>query len=194
MALNKYIAHLLLRIAKNDDRKSFEALFKLFYEKLFRFSMNYVQSRPIAEEIVSDVFLKLWQNRKKLTEINNINTYLYVATKNQSINYLQKKTIDFRSGEDIDLSSFIDWFDPQRALEYQEMMHDLQLAVENLPDQCKIVFKLIREDGLKYKEAAEILGISVRTVETQLFRAIKKIGRALEPFLDRKKHANNKSR
>ena len=182
-----YTSHLLGRIAHYDDRKAFEAFFQVYYEKLFHFSINIVHERNAAEEIVSDVFIKIWHNRKQLANIQHIDTYLFVATKNQSFNYLQKRT-EHRAAlpSTFNPDQFIEWFNPEKELEYQELVHDMQLAVENLPDQCKLVFKLIREEGFKYKEVAEILQLSVRTVETQLFRAMKKLGLALDVHLAKK--------
>jgi RNA polymerase sigma-70 factor (ECF subfamily) len=182
-----YTVHLLECIAHHDDRKAFEALFQIYYERLFHFSSNFVHDRNLAEEIVSDVFVKIWRNRQQLINIQNIDTYLFVANKNQSFNYLQK-SLEHHAAlpPSFDPDQFIEWFNPEKELEYQELLHDMQLAVENLPDQCKLVFKLIREEGFKYKEVAEILQLSVRTVETQLFRAMKKLSIALDAYLAKK--------
>lgn len=183
-----YISHLLVRIAQHNDRKAFESLFQIFYERLFHFSLNFVHSKDLAEEIVSDIFVKLWRNRGELSKIQNIDTYLYIATKHQSLNYLQKQGERSASTiSDFDPDRLIEWFNPEKELEFQELLHDIHLAVENLPEQCKVIFKLIREDGLKYQEVAEILHISVRTVETQLFRAIKKLSVALDAHVAKKR-------
>lgn len=183
-----YISHLLERIAQYNDRKAFESLFQIYYERLFHFSLNFVHSKDLAEEIVSDVFIKVWRNRARLSDIRNIDTYLYIATKHQSINYVQKQSEKLvATSPDFDPDHLIEWFNPEKELEYRELLHDIHLAVENLPHQCKMIFKLIREDGLKYQEVAEILGISVRTVETQLFRAIKKLSIALDAHLAKKR-------
>lgn len=183
-----YISHLLVRIAQHNDRKAFESLFQAYYERLFHFSMNFVHSKDLAEEVVSDVFVKVWRNRVKLSSIRNIDTYLYIATKHQSINYVQKYSLQLATTtSDFDPDKLIEWFNPEKELEYRELLHDIHLAVENLPHQCKVIFKLIREDGLKYQEVAEILSISVRTVETQLFRAIKKLSIALDAHIAKKR-------
>ncbi len=182
-----YTTHLLARIALHDDRKAFEALFQIYYDRLFHFATNFVHNRNMAEEIVSDVFVKIWRNRQQLVNIKNVDTYLFVATKNQSFNYLQKRS-EHQAALPLSFNpdQLIEWFNPEKELEYQELLHDIQLAVENLPDQCKLVFKLIREEGFKYKEVAEILQLSVRTVETQLFRAMKKLSVALDAHLAKK--------
>ncbi|MBT33208.1 MAG: RNA polymerase sigma-70 factor [Thalassobius sp.] len=182
------ISTLLSKISNQDDQKAFETLFKLYFEKLLNFSKNYISQKELAEEIVSDVFVKLWKNRKSLLEIKSIHTYLYIATKNQSLNAIDK--YQKRPVFSID-KSFYNKFhfssDPGSALEYKELQSLLNTAVEKLPFQSKMVFKLVKEDGLKYKEVASILDISPRTVETHLVRAVKKLEVSLEDYLAKKK-------
>lgn len=188
-ASKEYIDHLLHRLSQEEDEKAFEALFKLFYERLIQFSLHYVYSRELAEEVISDVFVKIWNNRKELAAIANLETYLYVAVKNQSLNYLSKLSGYVVSpAGDLFKDNRHDSFDPEKELEFRELQLDLDKAVEGLPAQCRVVFKLIKEDGFTYKEVAEILGLSVRTVETQLSRALKKLSVALVSYLPSKKN------
>lgn len=188
-ASKAYIQHLLHRISQVGDEKAFEALFKLFYERLVKFSLHYVHSRELAEEVISDVFVKVWENRQTLAAIANLETYLYVAVKNQSLNYLSKYSgyVVSPSG-DLFLQNLPDTFDPEKELEFRELQLDLDKAVEGLPAQCRLVFILIKEDGFKYQEAADIMGLSVRTVETQLVRALKKLSVALAAYLPSRKN------
>lgn len=188
-ASKDYICHLLHRLSHEEDEKAFEALFKLFYDRLIHFSLNYVLSRELAEEVISDVFVKIWNNRKELGAIANLETYLYVAVKNQSLNYCSRLSgyVVSPSGGLV-LDNFHDTFDPGKELEFRELQFDLNKAVEDLPTQCRVVFKLIKEDGFKYKEVAEILGLSTRTVETQLTRALKKLSVALAAYLPSRKN------
>lgn len=186
MSIDKnYTAPLLARIAHHDDRKAFETLFQIYYERLFHFSVNFVHDRNAAEEVVSDVFVKIWRSRQQLVNIRNIDTYLFVAVKHQSFNYQKYTDQHAAMPSSFNPDQLIEWFNPEKELEYQELTYDVQLAIESLPEQCKIIFKLIREEGFKYKEVAEILQISVRTVETQLFRAVKKLSVALDTHLDK---------
>lgn len=188
-ASKEYIEQLLRRLSLEGDEQAFEILFKLFYERLVNFSLNYVHSREVAEEVISDVFVKIWNNRKELPAIANLETYLYVAVKNQSLNYCSKMSGYVVSpAGDLFLENHQDSFDPEKELEFRELQLDLDKAVEGLPAQCKVVFKLIKEDGFKYKEVAEILGLSIRTVETQLTRALKKLSLALVPYLPSRKN------
>ncbi len=184
-----YLSMLVSNIALHDDEKSFSALFKLLYEKLVNFSNHYVQSRELAEEVVSDVFVKLWNNRLDIGSIQSIEAYIYVAVKNQSLNNVKRKPhsfIQIDAFNQFDIGKIVDGFDPERELEVQELVHDIKIAIDSLPAQCKTVFTMIKEDGFKYKEVAEILHISPRTVETQLVRALKRLDLALTPYINKR--------
>jgi len=180
-----HITQLLQNICQSEDQKSFEELFKLFYERLLNFCLHYIKSKESAEEIVSDVFVKLWVKRKDLSHIQNLETYLFIAVKNHSLNHI-KQFSNYRIAylEDAGIHKLINTRDPQKELERKELIFKMDQAVNSLPPQCKIIFNLIKEEGLKYKEVAEILNISSRTVETQLVRAIKKLDKILAPYLD----------
>jgi RNA polymerase sigma-70 factor (family 1) len=162
----------------------------LFNSRLIKFCVLYIHQKEASEEIVSDIFVKCWINRKSLKEVQNPESYLYVAVKNQSLNYLRNySNIHLVQIEDTLELKFVNTYCPQKQMEKRELMFKLDQAVHSLPKQCQIVFKLIKEDGMKYKEVATILQISPRTVQTQLFRAIKKLSMALEPYLDTRRPA-----
>jgi len=178
------ILNLWKRISIHDDDKAFESLFYLLNTQLIRFCMMYIHQTEAAEEIVSDVFVKCWLNRKSLLDIQNLDTYLFVAVKNQSLNYLKKYShIHLVQIEDTNELKFVNTFNPQEELEKKELIFKIEQSIEALPQQCRIIFRLIKEDGLKYKEVAEILDISPRTVQTQLFRAVKKLSVSLSDYL-----------
>ncbi|HEY9003624.1 MAG TPA: RNA polymerase sigma-70 factor [Mucilaginibacter sp.] len=180
------------QICFNDDLRSFEALFYGLNNRLIKFCILYVHQKEAAEEIVSDVFVKCWEGRKGLTEIVNPETYLFVCVKNQSLNYVKKySNIHLVQIESSDKVEFVNTYDPEKEMERKELHFLLDQAIAKLPQQACIVFKLIKEDGMKYKEVAEILNISPRTVQTQLFRAIKKLSTILsEHQLSSKSIAN----
>lgn len=164
------------QLCLNDDLKAFESLFHTLSHRLIKFCIFYIRHKEAAEEIVSDIFIKCWENRKNLAEVVNPETYLFVAVKNQSFNYLKKySNIHLVQIESSDEVEFINTFDPEKELERKELHFLLDQAIATLPQQACIVFRLIKEDGMRYKEVAEILNISPRTVQTQLFRAIKKL-------------------
>lgn len=170
------IQYLWNEICSNNCMQSFERLFFMMNTRLIKFCVFYIGQKEAAEEIVSDVFLKCWLNRANLANMSNPETYLFVAIKNQSINYSKRfSNIHLVQIEETNEVEFINTLDPEKELERKELNHLLDKAIDTLPRQACIIFKLIKEDGLKYKEVAEILNISPRTVQTQLFRAIKKL-------------------
>jgi RNA polymerase sigma-70 factor (family 1) len=177
------ILELQNRIALYDDQGAYKELFTEFYSFLYRFAQSFVRSKQIAEEIVSDVFIKIWEKRKELEKITNLKVYLYISTRNTSINYIGKlKRSDTNSLESFGSginSFYINPVNPEQLMITAEMMNRIEKAIEDLPPKCKLTFKLVKEDGLKYKEAAEILHISVKTVENQLAIALQKIGYAV---------------
>ena len=164
------------RIARADDQYAYKELFAAFYSYLMQFGMSLVRSRQTAEEVVSDVFIKIWQKRGDLHKISDLRIYLYVATRNTALNYLDKqKRLDSKKLEFASRPSGFS-FDPEQLMITTEMMARIEKAIDHLPPKCKVIFKLVKEDCLKYREVSEILNISVKTVENQLAIALRKIG------------------
>ena len=182
MTVVERITYLQERIAQHDDQFAYKQLFLHFARPLEIFSSGILGNYELAQEIVSDVFLRVWEQRAKLESITNLRVYLYVATRNSSINALAKEkkaaTVDI---EDLSVQVPLDELDPERLFVTREMLQRLRTAIGQLPPQCRLIFKLVREDGLRYKEVAEILGISVKTVENQMSIAIRKLALAI-PF------------
>lgn len=166
------------QIARGDER-GFDQLFRHFYLHLVSFAVDLVKVRPVAEEIVSDVFVKVWQKKADILLIEKLKIFLFVAVRNQCYNYLRKHSLWNVTVNADNVTILSNAYNPEEDMAFRELQHRLNQAVEQLPDQCKQVFKLVKEDGLKYKEVAVILGISPRTVETQLFRAVKKLRKVL---------------
>src|SRR6187200_291 len=167
------------RIA-NDDQLAYRQLFMQFYNKLSRFVMGFTKSKELTEEIVSDVFINVWRRRKNIQEIMNLKLYLYVSAKNITFNYLKKLHRENMTDLDsVEIEPEDPFADPGAAMITREMNLKLKSAINDLPPRCKLVFTLIKEDGLTYKQAATLLDISVSTVENQLSIALKKIGSAI---------------
>ncbi|MBO9683980.1 MAG: RNA polymerase sigma-70 factor [Flavisolibacter sp.] len=169
-----------MRIALSEDMQAYKELYLLMYPNLHRFCYSFTRSKEAAEEVVSDVFIKLWQIRSQLSSINNLRVYLYRITKNLSLNYLaQASRNPAIQSADIDIESSIDFRDPEDLYISKETIQKIKLIIQELPPQCKIIFFLVREHGLTYKEVADILTISVFTVRNQLAIATKKIAEAI---------------
>jgi len=176
------LKELLHEIAK-ENQQAFRHLFHLFYPKLVEFSNSIIKNREASFELVDDIFVKIWQRRASITDIQNITVYLYQATKNSCINFLKKKHIEIASNPlefaDINLS---DSFLPDTILINKELAAFLHQTVNNLSPKCKIVFKLVKEDNLTYKEVADIMNVSVKTVDSHLFTAVKTIREAIANY------------
>lgn len=167
-------------VCMEDDQQSFRQLFNHFYTGLVRFAMDLTISREAAEELVADVFVQLWKNRKQTDPILYFKTYLYTAVRNRCYNHHRdQQKHQWLELEEEDTPP-ADEVHPQ--LEWKEMQQWLDRAVESLSPQGRTIFRLVREEGFKYKEVADILGISPRTVETQLVRATGRLRQALHQY------------
>lgn len=173
----------LHKVALENDVESFKMLYRHYLPVLFRFCMAMVHSKEIAEEIADDVLMNLWEKREYLHKIENPDVYLYVAVKNKSLDYLSKshlrETVDI---SDISNDYLIFNIDPEQLMITEEMKRRIYQAIDQLPPRCKHIFSLIKEDGLKYKDVASILNLSVKTVEAQMAIAMKKLIIATLPF------------
>jgi len=175
------LSHIQSEIAIGNE-KALAELYQLLNRKLHHFAKAITRSNELAEEVVEDVFVRLWSNRQSIMEIDNLNVYLYVAVKNKSLNCISQKTKELIKApfDDLDIEIGNVSADPYDLLVTTEMMQQMQHAVDDLPPRCKMIFKLVREDGLKYKEVAEILNLSVNTIDVQMAIAVKKICTALQ--------------
>lgn len=174
------------RIAIYDDEAAYKELFRYYYKRLQRFSLSFLSSIEQAEEIVSDVFIKIWEKRHDLESIDNLSVYLYVSVKNAAIKQLLKeKKLASISIDDLDVELESLHWNPEEILVSAEMLQKIEAAIQELPPRCKIIFKLIKEDRLRYKEVASILNISVKTIDNQLALALKKINKAISFDLGR---------
>lgn len=179
------IPELQKRFALHEDLNAYEALYRLFFPRLQNFCFSIVKSKEVAEEIVSDVFVKLWEVRIKLTEIYNLKVYLYTIAKNLSVNYLNKHDrhpiISINGLKD---DSPVILANPEELCITSDIVHKIQQAIRQLPPQCSLIFQMVKKDGLKYKEVAQILHISTITVRNQMAIAIRKLAESLPGHLD----------
>lgn len=169
----------------SGDQKAFRELFMAYCAMLTQFAFSIVKSRDAAREIIDEVFINLWRNKVTIGNIRNLKVYLYTATKNTALNYL---SVNARNNitQSFDLLSvqLIDEQSPERKLINSEILNKINAAIENLPPRCKMVFKLVREDGLSYKEVGEILNISPKTVDAQMVIAVKQVSEKVKSELD----------
>ena len=168
---------------KNDNESSFKIFFNYYFPRFLRIAHFYVNNNEVAEEIVMDVFAKLWKNRKKLQEVDNCNNYAYTLIKNQSLNYLKKNKISLESLNEYSSSKMIEYIEPEKLYLGKELVAELEKVVRILPPRCQLIYRMVREDELKYREVAEILNISKKAVENQLLIAMKRIRVVLERYM-----------
>jgi len=169
-----------------DQHKSdiflFENIFKQYYEPLIKFAYRYVNVPAVAENIVHDIFLYLWNERKRIDFTINIKTYLYNAVKNRCLNHLSKMKLrnDYKISEfEVSVNSQT----PESILINKELEEALKNAINEIPAKRREIYVMNRFDQLTYAEMAFILKISVKTVETQMSRSIKFLRKKLAAFL-----------
>ncbi|MGD0036099.1 MAG: RNA polymerase sigma-70 factor [Bacteroidota bacterium] len=174
MQENKHIIdeELFQRI-KSDDTKALKILFEKYFSVLCCFAFKFVKTTNLAEEVVSDVFLRIWLKKEKIEIKTNLKTYLYTAVRNQSLNCLKKNKIHLEEIDTVVKENKISDLNADKLIAYEELKDDIEALLQRLPEKRQIIFKLNRIDGLSYKEIAEILSISVYTVQNQMVAAIK---------------------
>jgi len=162
-------------IAKGDQKK-FRQLIELTSNELMLFAVSFLRNREVAEEVVSDVFVRIWQNKSELETIKNLRSYLFISVKNGCLSHLRK------SGKEkiISLDEFSEFHflpveGPENDMIEQETLDQIYKVIEKLPPKCKMAFTLAKINGLKYKEIADVMGVSEKTVNNHLVSAIKKI-------------------
>ncbi|HEY4936311.1 MAG TPA: RNA polymerase sigma-70 factor [Puia sp.] len=168
------------------DQIALKALYDRYSSKLFQLAFAIVRSKEMAEEVVEDVFIKVWKKRIQLGRIENFTFYLYVMTKNCSRDYLRKygnkKSINL---DEVALPFYRVDATPEDLMITEEVINQINKAINELPTKCRLIFKLVKEDGLKYREVAELLHLNRKTVENQVGIALKKIHSVVNKSLPR---------
>jgi RNA polymerase sigma-70 factor (ECF subfamily) len=164
----------LLKQVVQGDEVAFEKLFQLYKNKLYAFIYQLSGSATIAEDVLQDVFLKIWRNRAQLTGIDNFNAYLYRMAQNHAVNVLR------RQSREALLLTEVQRLAPQKVfgdewLAAKEVQTALQQAIDSLPARQRKVYQLGKEQGLSYEEIANMLNISTSTVRNHMVQALKAI-------------------
>ncbi len=158
---------------KQNDKEAFNLLFYMYAEKLFKFSMTFFNSTSEAEEVVQEVFLKIWVNRKSISNPSTFNSYIYTIAKNLIFNNLKKNVYKKKYESYLYTNPRPHLNDTENEVIYEETLQQIEAALDQLPKKRKEVFLLSRRDGLKNKEIAEKLEISIKTVETHMSLSLK---------------------
>jgi len=177
---NDYI--LVARI-RNDDKEAFKSLYDHYWKKVFYFSLKYLHNNEEAEDVVQTVFLNLWINRKMLDEKQAISSYIFKSAVNHIYNNLKKKAVRFRYFEATAKKGEPFYDETNDLITARELDKTITKLIEDLPEQQKKVFLLSRKENLTCEEISHKLGISVRTVENHMYRALKFIRKGLSENL-----------
>jgi RNA polymerase sigma-70 factor (ECF subfamily) len=172
-----------MRGLKNGDKKIFEEIYRSYYPRLFNYCLSYIGNPEDAQEIIQTIFLRLWIRRDEIKINLSLKAYLYSATKNESLNYLNHNKVkdkysQFKMEAEKPLQENI-----QQKLEKEELERLIKRAILKLPDKRRKIFELSRFDGLKYDDIAKKLSVSVKTVETQMSKALKSLRKSLKDYL-----------
>ncbi len=174
------ISELQYQVAVYEDETAYKSLFFCLFPSLQNFAFSISRSRVLSEEIASDLLLDVWTRRKKLLEIENLKLYLFVGAKHAALRKLKQENRYSRfSLDDVEVEFISEYINPDVSAELHELQEKIAKAVKQLPPSCQLIYKLAKEDRLKYKEIAQLLDLSVKTIDHQLSIALKKISSAL---------------
>ncbi|MCI7070981.1 MAG: RNA polymerase sigma-70 factor [Bacteroides pyogenes] len=174
------IRKLLRQMKEQDSQTAFRRFYDMTYDRLFRIAFYYLKKEEWAQEVVLDVFLKLWNRRNALPEVLNIEDYCFVIIKNASLNYLKKEmkqspplSITSSCGPEATTNS------PEECLISEELFARYVKALDRLPERCREVFIRVREEKQTYAQVAKDLNISIKTVDAQLQKALSRLKAAI---------------
>lgn len=157
------------------DQNRFKEVFKEYYNPLCNYAVTITRDRKMAQDVVQDVFTRLWDKRKELVIKTNEKSYLFQAVKHRAFEILRRRQNESK----INVSDFEESYDNEKELEEQAQKYMLKEflfnSIRQLPPKCQEIFVLNKVNGLTYHEIAEDLGISVKTVENQIGKAYRKL-------------------
>lgn len=176
----------LARYLKAGDARSFELIFRRFHPRMCAYAQKFLHNSADSQEAVQDVFLTLWKHRERVDEQQSLQGYLFTSLKNKCLNVLETKKTRDRHSQILWLlyvQQSVDNNTSFHTLVSQDLERDLNSALKTLPRECRKIFELSRFEGLQYQEIATRLNISIKTVETQMSRALAKLRFRLQEHL-----------
>lgn len=171
----------IITAIKNSDIKAYEKLFRSLYPALCGYALKLLKSKELAEETVQEVFYLLWKKRNQLTIERSLKSYLYKAVHNKALHIISHQQVEHKYLE------YLSWQEqneltPEQAMNISEIYALYKKTLNDLPDRCRNIFYLSRNKGLKYREIAEKLAISVKTVEANMGKALKAFKQSLADY------------
>jgi RNA polymerase sigma-70 factor (ECF subfamily) len=161
----------------------FEEFFKAHFRALHSYAITIVRDESVAEEIVQNVFYKIWEKRKTLQINQSIKAYLYQSVYNESLNHLKHAKVKKEHQSFVLATSGEAEYDSSKKLIGKELEEKIIIALNNLPEQCRTIFQMSRFENLKYREIADNLGLSIKTVENQMGKALRIMRTHLADYL-----------
>jgi len=179
----------IIESIREGDYKSYELLFKSYYSSLCRYAKSFVHEDATAEDLVMELFIKIWESKEQFVINNSLNAYLFRSVHNRCLNYLTRARRRFNDLDDETVEKLNALIPADTlngsSLEYNaiELLKEIENAMAKLPEECKRIFILSRVDELSHKQIAEKLNLSENTVKTQIYRALIKMRVSLKDFL-----------
>ena len=155
------------------DIKQFEILFREYYQSLCQFATKYVKNIEQSEEVVQDTFYNIWKNKEKLNITTSLKAYLYTAVRNNCLQLIRVRSLDMKYENYYKTHYNNESINPADELNAKELSNVIDKALNSLPEKCRLIFTMSRDEGLKYHEIAEKLSISIKTVEANMGKALK---------------------
>lgn len=169
------VRKLLRQMKEQDSQTAFRDFYNMTYDRLFRIAYYYVKHEEWSQEIVLDVFMKLWMQRNTLLDVRNVEDYCFILVKNASLNYLEKESRHTTVSSDSLPEPKEQNDSPEESLISEELFALYVKALDRLPERCRDIFIRIREEKQSYAQVAQELGISSKTVDAQLQKAVTRL-------------------
>jgi RNA polymerase sigma-70 factor (ECF subfamily) len=170
----------IMRRIRQGDTGQFESLFRSSYVSMVRYAKRLVKDQDTAEEIVQDLFFRLWQDKEKIKIESSLNGYLFRAVHNRCLHWIEHNKVVERHAREAASEQSEAMETPADIINYRELQSKIVRIIERLPDRCGRIFCMNRFEGLKYSEIAEKLSVSVKTVEADMGRALREFRKELK--------------
>ncbi|MCU0410810.1 MAG: RNA polymerase sigma-70 factor [Bacteroidales bacterium] len=164
---------------RQGDKQEFEKLFRSSYVSLVRYAKTLIRDHDASEEIVQDLFFRLWQDRQNLRIESSLNGYLFRSVHNRALHYIEHQKVVSRHAGEMIAGAELTSEPVTEAIYYHELQTRVARVLERLPERCRMIFRMNRFEGLKYNEIADKLAVSLKTVEADMGKALKEFRKAL---------------
>ncbi|MEQ9288052.1 MAG: RNA polymerase sigma-70 factor [Cyclobacteriaceae bacterium] len=168
---------------RNRDKEAFAIVFKDYYKPLCGYANKYLDEIDVAEEIVQEVFVKFWEKCESIAPDSSIKSYLYRSVHNTCLNHIKHLKVRDNYRQHVMVKMETESYNFFDDVEDSNLEGKIYAAIDSLPPQCQKIFKLSRFEGLKYQEIADHLGLSIKTIEVQMGKALKVLREKLRAYI-----------